>query len=309
MGAPRIGAFPPLESLAVPADRERAVAAALASGVDHLGVGDHVSFFVGAGTDGLVTATTLLAMQSDLPVYVALYLLPLRHPVPVARQVATISELFPGRLILGVGIGGEDRHEVEVCGVDPSTRGRRMDDCMTVLRGLLSGESVTHHGDFFDLDEALIRPAADPPVPLIVGGRSDAGIRRAALHGDGWLGIWASPKRYGQVVEQIAEQAAEAGRGDVAWQHGLNVWCGLDASRDEARRHVAEGMQTFYGIGFESFERWTPFGTPEDVAGFLAPYLDAGCDEINLIPRGADPEAVMHDAGEVARLLRASRPG
>ena len=87
-----------------------------------------MSFFVGAGSDGLITATSLLAAQAELPVYVGLYLLPLRHPVPVARQLATIAQLAPGRLTLGVGIGGEDPHEIEICGVDPKTRGRRMDE-------------------------------------------------------------------------------------------------------------------------------------------------------------------------------------
>src|SRR6478609_3170344 len=91
------------------------------AGIDHLCVGDHVSFFVGAGSDGLITASALLAAQTELPVYVALYLLPLRHPIPVARQLASIAQLAPGRLLLGVGIGGEDRHEIEVCGVDPKT--------------------------------------------------------------------------------------------------------------------------------------------------------------------------------------------
>src|SRR5215207_10904214 len=100
--------------------------------VDHLCVGDHVSFFVGAGSDGLITATSMLTAQDELPVYVGLYLLPLRHPVPVARQLATIAQLAPGRLTLGVGIGGEDSHEIEVCGVDPRTRGRRMNECLHI---------------------------------------------------------------------------------------------------------------------------------------------------------------------------------
>jgi alkanesulfonate monooxygenase SsuD/methylene tetrahydromethanopterin reductase-like flavin-dependent oxidoreductase (luciferase family) len=141
--------------------------------VDHLCVGDHVSFFVGAGSDGLVTASALLAAQAQLPVYVALYLLPLRHPVPVARQLATIAELAPGRLTLGVGIGGEDPHEVEICGVDPKTRGRRMDECLHVLRSLAAGTPMTLEGEFFSLMDALIVPAPRPAIPLIVGGRSD----------------------------------------------------------------------------------------------------------------------------------------
>ncbi len=95
--------------------------ASLEGRVDHLCVGDHVSFFVGAGDDGLIAATAaLLAVQPALPVYVALYLLPLRHPVPgraPARDARASSR--PADSTLGVGIGGEDRHEVEICGVRP----------------------------------------------------------------------------------------------------------------------------------------------------------------------------------------------
>ena len=103
-------------------DRLRATLGQVAdASIDHLCVGDHVSFFVGAGSDGLISAASLLAVQARLPVYVGLYLLPLRHPVTVARQLATIAQLAPGRLTLGIGLGGEDRHEIEICGVDPTT--------------------------------------------------------------------------------------------------------------------------------------------------------------------------------------------
>ncbi len=64
----------------------------------------------------------------------------LRHPVPVARQIASLCEAAPGRLSFGVGIGGEDRHEIEICGVDPATRGRRTDESLEVLLPLLAGE-------------------------------------------------------------------------------------------------------------------------------------------------------------------------
>jgi alkanesulfonate monooxygenase SsuD/methylene tetrahydromethanopterin reductase-like flavin-dependent oxidoreductase (luciferase family) len=91
-------------------------------GIDHLCVGDHVSFFVGTGSDGLITARSMLAAQSELPVYVGLYLLPLRHPVPLARQLATLAQLAPGRLTLGYGSAARTPHELEVCGVMPRTR-------------------------------------------------------------------------------------------------------------------------------------------------------------------------------------------
>ncbi len=132
----RVGLFLPGAQLEVGAKGRRAMLARVAEeGADHLCVGDHVSFFVGAGSDGLIMASSLLSAQTELPVYVGLYLLPLRYPVPVARQLATIAQLAPGRLTLGVGIGGEDRHEIEVCGVDPKTRGRRMDESLSRSMG------------------------------------------------------------------------------------------------------------------------------------------------------------------------------
>ena len=71
-------------------------------------------------------AAVLAALHPTLPVHTGVYLLPLRHPVLVARQIADLGRVAPGRLVFGVGIGGEDRHEVAICGVDPATRGRRM---------------------------------------------------------------------------------------------------------------------------------------------------------------------------------------
>jgi len=156
----RVGMFAPIGPLASGSDQRRAALDRIAdAGVDHVCVGDHISFFVGAGADGLINATSLLTHYAELPCYVALYLLPLRHPLPVARQLASIAELAPGRLTLGVGIGGEDRHELEICGVDPSTRGRRMDECLRILRALSTGDPTTFDGEFFSLQDALIVPS------------------------------------------------------------------------------------------------------------------------------------------------------
>src|SRR4029079_18394928 len=124
--------------------------------VDHICVNDHVSFHVGAGADGLIDATAMLTRYPDLPCYVGLYLLPLRHPVLVARQLASIAELAPGRLTFGVGIGGEDPHELEICGVDPATRGRRMDETLAIVRALTEGKPVSVDGEFFSIRDAQI---------------------------------------------------------------------------------------------------------------------------------------------------------
>ncbi len=224
--------------------------------------------------------------------------------MPVARQLASIAELAPGRLTLGVGIGGEDGRELKrICGVDPSSRGRRMDECLQILRALGSGAPASFEGEFFSLVDALILPAPSPPIPLVIGGRSDAAVRRAARFGDGWLGIWVSPRRFATVAQEIAEHAGHAGRDPDGFEHALNVWCGFGASREEAREPLAAGMQTFYQMPFEPFERYSPYGSPEDVAAFLHEYVDAGCTVFNVIPCAADHHAAVGAVRELRALL------
>jgi alkanesulfonate monooxygenase SsuD/methylene tetrahydromethanopterin reductase-like flavin-dependent oxidoreductase (luciferase family) len=272
-------------------------------GIDHVCCGDHVSFFGGMGFDGLVQATALAMLHPTLPVYTGVYLLPLRHPVLVARQLADIARIAPGRLIFGVGIGGEDRREVSSCGVDPATRGRRMEESLAVVRQLLTGKPVTFHGEFFDVDDVVVAPAPAAEIPIIVGGRSDAAIRRAGRHGDGWLGIWNSASRFAAAVELAAEEAALAARPEPPRRHAMQVWCGLAGSRAAARDCLAPAMEAFYQLPFERFERYCPYGTAEDVAEFLAPYLAAGCAEFNLIPQSPDLGQAIAGTAEVKRLL------
>jgi len=299
--------FPPLELLEQGPENGRAfLAQAAEAGIDHVCCGDHVSFFTGQGFDGLVQATALSMLHPALPVYVGVYQLPLRHPVLVARQLADLARLAPGRLIFGVGIGGEDRHEVAICGVDPATRGLRTDECLAIVRQLLTGKAVTFHGTFFDLDEAVIAPVPAEPVPLIIGGRSDAAIKRAGRLGDGWLGVWNSPRRFAAAVEMAAEEAARVGRPDPPRRHAMQVWCGLADSKQAARACLAPAMEAFYQLPFERFERYCPYGTADDVAEFLAPYAAAGCTEFNLIPQAPDRDHAIAGPAAVKRLLASS---
>jgi alkanesulfonate monooxygenase SsuD/methylene tetrahydromethanopterin reductase-like flavin-dependent oxidoreductase (luciferase family) len=304
MAGIQVGMFAPIGPFAS-ADKplEATVAPITDSGIDHVCVNDHVSFFTGAGSDGLINATSVLTHYPELPCYVALYLLSLRHPVLVARQLASIAELSPGRLTLGVGIGGEDRHELEICGVNPKTVGRRMDESLQILRPLLTGKPVSFEGEFFSVRDALIVPAPEPPIPLIVGGRSDAAVRRAGRFGDGWLGIWVSPRRFGAVVEQIGEHAGHVDRDPSRFEHAINVWCGFGPTRQAARAPLAAGMQDFYQMPFEPFERYSPYGTPEEVADFLHPYIEAGCTVFNVIPCASDHETAVTAVAELRRLL------
>jgi alkanesulfonate monooxygenase SsuD/methylene tetrahydromethanopterin reductase-like flavin-dependent oxidoreductase (luciferase family) len=300
----RVGMFPPLGLLKRDQETAREYLAQVAkAGIDYVCCGDHVSFFGGIGFDGLVQATALAMLHPTMPVHIGVYLLPLRHPVLVARQLADFAQLAPGRLVLGVGVGGEDRHEISVCGVDPATRGERMNECLAVLRQLLVGTAVSFHGSFFDLDEAVIAPAPAVPIPIIIGGRSDAAIRRAGRLGDGWLGIWNSPARFAAATQLAADEAARTGRACAPTRHVMQVWCGLADSKETARACIAPAMQAFYQLPFERFERYCPYGTADDVAAFLTPYVNAGCTEFNLIPQSPDYDEAVAGVAAVKKLL------
>jgi hypothetical protein len=94
-----------------------------------------------------------------------------------------------------------------------------------------------------------------------------------------------------------------ADRDPKAFEHAINVWCGFGDTRDTARESLATGMQSFYRMPFEPFERYSPYGTPEEVAEFLAPYVEAGCSVFNLIPCARDHATAVAAVGEVRRLL------
>ena len=275
-----------------------------AAGIDGVFVGDHVTFY-GSGSDALIRLAALAAVSNTLELQTCVYLLALRHPTPVALQAAMVDRLSNGRLILGVGIGGEDPNEWWACGVDPKTRARRTDEALQVLRSLWTQEETTFAGKFFTLNGVRMRPKPYRAggVTLQVGGRSDAAFRRTARYADGWTGIWVSVRRFVEAGEKIAAFAADAGRGDVAFPRGMQVWMGVDADRAQAKAKVGGSMQAFYKLPFEAFEKYTPYGTPEQVAEFIAPYVEAGCRWVNFVVADA-PEAVLERSVAVRDALK-----
>jgi probable F420-dependent oxidoreductase len=118
------------------------------------------------------------------------YLLGLRHPFVAARAVQTLDVVSNGRAELGIGAGWL-REEWVAAGLDPATRGRRLDEALGVCKRLWSEEVVEHHGEFYDFGPVMFEPKpVQRPWPKIhVGGESEAALRRAARHGDGWLGL------------------------------------------------------------------------------------------------------------------------
>ncbi len=228
------------------------------------------------------------------------YQLALRHPVTVARQLATLAQIAPGRLVFGVGAGGEDRAEVANCGVDPATRGRRLDESLSILEALATGASVTADGEFFPVRDARIVPAPAPRIPIVVGGRGAAAARRAGRYGDGWLGIYVSPRRFGEMVGDVRTAALHYGRPAPQW-FGLHAWCGFGPDGPAA---LARQMEALYRIPYAPLARYCPTGTPDQVADAMRPYLEAGCRTFTLTAVGLPPHAGIDAAAAVRNLVR-----
>jgi alkanesulfonate monooxygenase SsuD/methylene tetrahydromethanopterin reductase-like flavin-dependent oxidoreductase (luciferase family) len=193
-----------------------------------------------------------------------------------------MAQVALDRLVLGMGVGGEDRHEVVNSGVDPSTRGRRLDEAIQVLRLLASGEQVTHAGGFFHLQEALVLPVPSPPVPIVVGGSSEAALKRVALSGDGWLPMFVSPRRFRDSLGPT-----------------LSVWCELDSHGGRARALLAQALERLYALSYAGFGNLTFAGSPQDVAESLLPDVEAGCRDFSSLVVAHSWEAGVDLAAEV----------
>jgi probable F420-dependent oxidoreductase len=135
--------------------------------------------------DPLVTAGALAAATTRLVMGTAVYVLPLHHPVEVARAVATVHDLSGGRFVFGVGAGWA-REEFDAVAVPFATRGARLEESVAVVRALWGGGFVRHAGACFELDDVQVSPRR-VDVPVVLGGNSEPALRRAARCGDGWI--------------------------------------------------------------------------------------------------------------------------
>ena len=149
--------------------------------------------------DMWTSTAAMAAVTERLRFVCGVYVLPLRDPVEVAKQAATLSILSRGRFVLGVGVGWM-KEEFDVYGVDFATRGRRMDEMIEVLHGLWSGDFFEFHGEFFDFSPILVSPKPSHPIPIYFGGAAPAALRRTARVGDGWIGTGNTPEEVPAVL-------------------------------------------------------------------------------------------------------------
>jgi probable F420-dependent oxidoreductase len=172
--------------------------------------------------------------------------LPVRPPVLVAKQAASVAALTGNRLSLGVGISPW-REDFEIMGVPFERRGRRMDECMEIVRGLTAGGYFEFHGEFYDIPAIKICPVPTEPIPLLVGGHADAALRRAVLRGDGWMHGGGSPEELDALLGRIDEIRKAEGLADRPFEiHVIS----LDAYTPDGVKRLEDRGVTDVIVGF-----------------------------------------------------------
>lgn len=157
-----------------------------------------------------------LAGQTErLGLATGVLVLPNHHPVVLAKRAATVDALSGGRLRLCVGVGWL-REEIEACGTDFDTRGRRADEQLAVLRALWDPQphGVSHHGEFFGFEHVMCypKPVAGKHLPVHIGGHSRAAARRAGRFGDGFQPLGVTGPQLGSLLALMRAEASAAGR-------------------------------------------------------------------------------------------------
>jgi len=188
--------------------------------------------------DPLDLLAFLAARTTKLGLGTGLIVLPEHHPVQLAKRLATIDRLSGGRVTIGVGVGWL-REELEALNIDPSTRGRRTDECIEALRVLWQEDEPTFAGEFFNFTKACSHPKPVQPggVPIHIGGHSAAAARRAGRLGDGFHPLGLAGDALTERVTQMRAAAEEAGRDPDAIELTLG---GLLDQLDDDRLAVLE---------------------------------------------------------------------
>jgi len=276
-------------------------------GFDSIWVGDHVAFPLPI-LDPLLQLAQLAAHSDELELGTSVYLLPLRHPVLVAKQVASLDRLSGGRFVFGVGIGGEFPAEYQACGVPREERGARLSESIPLVRALVRGEA-TSGGRFYPFPETRLRPAATQPAgpPIWCGGRAAAALARIGRIGDGWISYVVTPERYRQGLEQIARAAEGAGRRLECFGTSHLLFTRIDDDAGAALDAASAHLSKRYAMDFrEPTRRYAAYGRPADVAERIEAFRSAGVRHLILDmvgPGGDRDEQLERFSREVRPLL------
>jgi len=251
-------------------------------GYESVWTGDHVSFH-----NPLYESLTLLATYASITRRVrlgtAVYLLALRPAAIAAKITSTLDVLSGGRLIFGVGVGGENPKEFELCGVPHGERGARVSEAIDAVRALWRDTPATFQGRFTRFEAVSIdpKPVQWPGPPIWIGGRSDAALARAGRQGDGWVSYVVQPERYAQSVEKIRSAAQQAGRKLEHFVAAHLAFITVGRDYETAKAEWVKFLTKRYAQDFEPLaKKYGIIGTPEQCAEQLEKFRAAGCNYV-----------------------------
>ena len=215
-------------------------------------------------------------------------LLPLRDPLVLAKECATIDYLSAGRLLPAFGVGAAIAPEWRATGRDPVGRGAVADEMLELMARLWTGEPVTHRGARFRYEDAVIAPApVQQPLPLWIGGSSEAAIRRTARLGSGWLAGVQTPARVAPVVRRIKAAAAEAGHAIDDDHYGAGFPFRFGRWDDDAVQRAAAAYASLAALDPRTL---FAVGGAHDIAARAREYVAGGVSKFVLRPL-ADSDA------------------
>jgi alkanesulfonate monooxygenase SsuD/methylene tetrahydromethanopterin reductase-like flavin-dependent oxidoreductase (luciferase family) len=282
-------------------------------GYNGLFTGEHLLFHRPVW-DAVSMCTAMACATERIAVGPAATIAPLRNPTLLAKEFAGVDRISGGRLVLGVGVGGDNPHEFDASGVPLERRGRRTTETVEILKRYFSGDRFSYEGELFRLDDVRLDPPPARPggPPIWIAGRQELTRRRAALLGDGFLPYMVTPdscRRMFDSVESLAEKAHRRLPRDYAWCAYLYLAVGEDP--DEARRRADAHLAWRYNeprFTGDLAGKYAIAGRAEDCAEGLTRFAAIGCTHIvvSLVRQQGQPpsEALEEIAKTVLALLR-----
>ncbi|MGP7999501.1 MAG: TIGR03854 family LLM class F420-dependent oxidoreductase [Streptosporangiaceae bacterium] len=260
------------------------------SGIDSLWLPEMV---YGPLVDPFVGMTWALARTSRLKVGTGVAVLPGRHPVLVAKQLASLAGLAPRRVLPVFGLKPARPAELAAFGVPPGRRAAVFDESLDLIRRLLREPDVTFHGEFFTVESATVGPRPDRPLDIWVGGSAPGALRRAGRLADGWLASFLTPAEAGAGRQAIEAAAAQAGREIEPDHFGISLAVATGpglAALHEAARQRRPGTDPAKLVA----------GGWADARGKIGEYVAAGLTKFVIRP-GQAPADPCRFADEFAR--------
>ena len=247
----------------------------------------------------MTTMAAVAARTTRLKFGPSVLIAPFRAPVLAARELAMLDYLSRGRVLPAVGVGVEQEREFHAAGVPFKERGRRTDEAIQIMRRCWAETEVTFAGKFWTLDRVSVLPRpVQQPLPLWIGGNSEAAMRRAGRLGDGWIPSFTAPEPFRAGVDRTLAFAAEAGRTVPGDHFGALVYFGFDrdpaAARARAAPYIPRGR-----VDDATLAACTAFGPPEVLLERLEQYVRGGGSKFVVRPM-VPPEMLLDQLGELA---------